>query len=275
MNELPRVKNPRFSRGSSLSLLNHKTKSPRFSQTLNKICAIVLAAGKGKRMNIAGVNKVTHSLLGTPLLARTLQVLQQGSITSIVVVVGYEKESVLRILPENVIVAEQKELLGTGDAVKAALPKIPKETSTVFILYGDDSYFLTTEIIQKLYKKHLALSSAITFLTIEKEDPASLGRIIRDGNGKLIEIVEEKDTTGEQKQIKEINAGCFMIDKKFLEENIDLLKPNNAQHEYYITDIVAIALEKGLDVETVRLGSIPWRGVNTPEELREAKKLFN
>lgn len=241
---------------------------------MNNVTAIILAAGKGKRMQAVGVNKVTHHVSGVPMIKRILDSLAKSGITSAIVVVGHEKQSVLDLLPENVSWVEQKELLGTGDAVKTALPGVPESSDTIFVLYGDDSFFLTPEIITSIYETRKVHDSEITFVTIEKENPFSLGRILRDENGKLKKIVEERDATEEEKQIHEINAGCFMMKKDFVTSHIGRLNQNNTQQEYYVTDLVALALGDGKKVETVRLGNISWRGINTKEELEEAQKLF-
>lgn len=241
---------------------------------MENITAIILAAGKGKRMNVEGLNKVTHHVSGVPMIKRTLNALHDAGIQSTVVVVGHEKQSVLDLLPDGTQWVEQKELLGTGHAVRTALPKVPKSSDTIFVLYGDDSYFLTPEIIKSLHSAHIESNSDITFVTIEKENPFALGRILRDKSGKLKKIVEERDATEEEKLIHEINAGCFMMKKDFVESHIGRLNQNNAQGEYYITDLVALALADGMKVETVRLGNISWRGINTKEELEEAQKLF-
>lgn len=238
------------------------------------ITAVILAAGKGKRMQHEGLNKVAHPISGTPIVRRTIDTLILSAIDSIIVVVGHEKKSVLDNLPDEVAWIEQEELLGTGDAVKTALPIIPLETKIVFILYGDDSYFLTPEIIDKLYNAHVNSPAVITFATITKDNPQGLGRIIRDENGKLMKIVEEVDANLEQKEIHEVNIGCFLMDRDFLENHINEITAENSSKEYYITDLIERSLLEGLEVQAVHLGKITWRGINTPEELIHAREIF-
>src|SRR5579862_6548858 len=131
--------------------------------------AIILAAGKGKRMESKEVNKVALNLANKPMILHSIHLLQDAKINTIVVVIGFAKESVKRVIKENVIFAEQNKRLGTAHAVSVAIKKIPQDIYNVLVLNGDDSAFYTKDLIEKLIEKHLVDNSSLTFLTIEKD----------------------------------------------------------------------------------------------------------
>lgn len=241
---------------------------------MDNVCAIILAAGKGTRMNSSDVNKVTLEIGGKPIIQRIIEAIKNTGIKDIVVVVGFAKQSVEKLLSSDVIVAEQKEPQGTGHAVKVALPRVPKESRNVLVLYGDDGFWFTAEILNNLYNKHMQSQADITFCTAIIDNPAGLGRVIRE-EGQVIDIVEEKIANNEQKAILEVNIGGFLIKKAFLEKNIDEIPKNPISKEYYFTDIIPIAAQKEANIQTLTLENFKWRGVNTPEELQEAEKLLS
>jgi len=159
---------------------------------MRNLTAIILAAGKGTRMQSTDTNKVAMHVAGQPMLARTLSILKEAGLSHIVVVVGFAKESVLPLLPPDTIIAEQTEQLGTGHAVVSALPKVPEDTQDLLILYGDDSFLHTATTFRNLYQTHIDEGAKITFVTMDSDDPTGLGRIIRDSNDEVIGIVEER-----------------------------------------------------------------------------------
>lgn len=240
--------------------------------------AIILAAGQGKRMSLNGTNKVTLSLAGKPIILRIVEFMRGIGIETVVVVVGHAKESVMNILQSSdVLISEQKELRGTGDAAASALTVLPPEISDVLVVYGDDAVLYTPEnnaVIHELLEKHLASDAVCSFLTIEQDNPAGLGRIIRDRDDRLLAIVEEKDATEEQKKITEINPGCFVFRVDFLKEYLPKVEKSPVTGEYYLTSLIDLALTEGRTVLTVKGGRRKWRGVNTPEELAEAEKMM-
>jgi len=168
--------------------------------------AIILAAGKGKRMNSTRVNKVALHLADKPMILHTIHFLRKIKIKFLVVVVGFAKQSVMKLLDGGVIYAEQKKRLGTAHAVICALKKLPKEVEDVLVLNGDDSAFYGDKTIKSLVKTHFMTNSSFTLLTIKKQNPFGLGRIIRDKNGKVKAIIEEKDATLVQRKIKKLIA---------------------------------------------------------------------
>ena len=236
--------------------------------------AIILAAGKGKRMNSKSVNKVALPLADKPMIVHTVSLLENVGIKEIVVVVGFAKKSVMNVLGSKVIFAQQKKRLGTAHAVECALKKMPTNVDDVLVVNGDDSAFYSEKIITKLIKSHLLSNSALTFLTIEKANPFGLGRIIRSSKNELIAIVEEKNAAESQKTIKEVNPGCYIFKVNFLKKYLSKIKKNELTGEYYLTDLVDLGIKNNEKIETLKGGSIAWRGVNTKDELQEAEKLF-
>ena len=240
--------------------------------------AIILAAGRGKRMQSVDTNKVALHLYNKPIILHIVQFMRRVDIQTIVVVVGFAKESVMKALEgENVLYAEQKEQLGTGHAVESALSELPESVTDVMVVYGDDGVFYSEQqrpVIEGLFKKHSESGSSFTFLTIEQEDPTGLGRIVRDESDNLVAIVEEKDATEEQKKITEINPGCFVFSVSFLKKYLPLIEKSPVTGEYYLTSLIDIGLKNGEKVETVKGGELSWRGVNTPDELQKANELF-
>jgi len=219
-------------------------------------------------------NKVAMEVRGEPMLVRTISILKDAEISNIVVVVGFAKESVVSLLTNDIIIAEQEEQLGTGHAVISALPKIPKDTEDLLILYGDDSFLHTAKTFQNLYQTHIEQGAKITFVTMDTENPMGFGRILRDGNNNVIGIVEEKNATEEQKKISEINLGCYVINKKYLEENIGNIHKNPVTGEYYITDIIDIISSNGGKIAAHKLTDGKWHGVNTKDDLIQAELLL-
>lgn len=245
---------------------------------MNTVGAIILAAGKGKRMQMTTENKVTVNLADKPMIQHIVDFMRRMRIETIVVVVGFAKESVVNALKgQHIIFAEQKKRLGTGHAVKCALDKLPKHIEDVLVVYGDDAVLYAEKnipVVNKLFETHYMSGASLTFLTIEQKNPFGLGRIVRDPQGKLIAIVEEKDATEEQKDIKEINPGCFIFSVSFLKKYLPQVKKSSATGEYYLTSLIDIAMKHHEHVETLQGGYLAWRGVNTKDELREAEELF-
>lgn len=243
-----------------------------------KIGAIILAAGKGKRMQVASANKVTLHLAARPMILHIVNFMKRLAIDTIAVVVGYQKETVMEALKDHrILFVEQKELLGTGHAVQVALEVLPKDITDVIVVYGDDAVLYADKnvmTVQRLFEVHRQTQDAMTFLTIEQENPFALGRIVRDEKGKILAIVEEKDATDEQRKITEINPGCFVFSVAFLRKYLPMVEKSPVTGEYYLTSLIDLAIQHGERVDTLRGGKMPWRGVNTKEELKEAERLY-
>lgn len=244
------------------------------TKKLSSLWAIVLAAGRGKRMNSINKNKVTLEVRGVPMIKRTIRLLKATGIKNILIVVGFAKESVIKLLDKDVETVEQKKRLGTAHAVGVGLKKIPENAKYTFVLNGDDSFLYKEELLKKLYNIHIENKADVTILTLEVDDPSGLGRIVRDKNGKVIAIVEDKDAKGREKQIKEINPGCYLFSVAFLRKYIGKIKKSKVTGEYYLTRIFAEEIKNSIKMETLKIKNIKWRGVNTKDDLQKAQEFF-
>lgn len=215
----------------------------------NDIMAIMLAAGKGTRMK-SKKSKLVQKIYGKEVVKRAVQNAKKAGVNNIVAVVGYMKEEVMAVLGNEVQYAVQDEMLGTGHAVMQAANYLEGTKGKVLVLNGDVP-ILRPETINRLLNKSIENKECATLLTAIYDNPTGYGRIVRDEGGNIEAIVEEKDTTPEQKKIKEINAGIYCFDIEALLAALKEIKPNNAQGEYYITDVIGIMNEKGLKTGAV------------------------
>ena len=237
--------------------------------------AIILAAGKGTRMESKKVNKVAVHLANKPMILHTVELLEELNIKKIIVVVGFAKESVMKLLDKRVLFAEQKKRLGTAHAVSISLKKLGNQTKNVLVLNGDDSAFYSKDTIEKLVNKHFDKNPSFTLLTIEKENPYGLGRVVRDKKGNVISIIEEKDASKSLREIKEVNPACYIFTVKFLKKYLPKVEKSPVTGEYYLTSLIDVGIKNKEKIETLRAGKLTWRGVNTREELAEAERLFS
>lgn len=237
----------------------------------NKISAIVLAAGKGTRMKSAKP-KVIHEICGRPMIAYTLENLRKARIADITTVVSFKKNLVINKIKGAVKIAVQKNPKGgTADAAKVGYNLVSKKSEVLLVINGDDSAFYTPETIQKIIKMHLERERKLTFVSLMKENPTGLGRIIRGKNGLIVKIVEEKDATEQERKIKEVNDGLYVFDRKWFSENIDKVK-KGSQGEYYLVDLIKLAIDEGERMATYTLpNDDEWHGINTSEQLAEAE----
>lgn len=242
---------------------------------MKNTAAIILAAGKGSRINASTKNKVAYKIGGKPMISHTVSNLQESGVSQILVVIGFKGDSVCLALGDKLDYVTQTTPLGTGDAIKQALPHLKPTITTVLSVYGDDSAFYPPALYKRMSKTREIKDADILFLTIIKEDPTGLGRIIRDDNGAVKKIVEEKIASPKEKLIKEINTGFYCFKRSFLEKNIGKIKKNPVSQEYYATDLVEIAIKAGCKVEALCMqdNSI-WHGVNTKQDLQDAKAKF-
>ncbi|MBI2621963.1 MAG: NTP transferase domain-containing protein [Candidatus Levybacteria bacterium] len=239
------------------------------------LAGIVLAAGKGKRMELGNLNKVTLLLGGKSMVVHGVDLLKKLKISPIIIVVGFAKESVKKLFPEGVIFAQQRKRLGTAHAVKTALPSLAQSTTDVLVIQGDDSAFYREVTLRDLIKLHKENKNSLTFLTIDVSNPQGLGRIIRDKNGQVIKIVEEKDVTQEQRKMKEINPACYVFNLSFLKKYLPKVAKSPISGEYYLVSLVELAIRNKEKMGVVKGGKMMWRGVNTKEELEEAQRLYS
>jgi bifunctional UDP-N-acetylglucosamine pyrophosphorylase/glucosamine-1-phosphate N-acetyltransferase len=206
------------------------------------------------------------------MIAHTVKHMMEAGVSQIIAVVGYQADSVRSALGSKVSYAVQTEQLGTGDAPKYAIPLLGSEINTVLTVYGDDSAFYPPELFKQMIERKVETKCDVLFLTIHKDDPTGLGRIVRDSNGKIVSIVEEKNATDDERQIKEINTGFYCFDRDFLVNHIGEIQKNSLSGEYYLTDMIEIALKHGKKVDAffVQDDSI-WHGVNNRSDFAKAQ----
>jgi bifunctional UDP-N-acetylglucosamine pyrophosphorylase/glucosamine-1-phosphate N-acetyltransferase len=192
----------------------------------------------------------------------------------IVIVVGYGAQKVKRALGDSCTYAFQKEQLGTGHALKCGLEEVGESFKSILVVYGDDSSFYRPETIKEFLNEYLEEKPVLSFIVLEKEDPTGLGRVVRDKQGQVRAIVEEREADQNQKGIKEVNDGCYVFNLDWLKSNLHKIE-RSASGEYYVTDLVKIALSEGDKVGVFKLSnSEEWVGVNTPEQLKTADLLM-
>ena len=231
--------------------------------------AIVLAAGKGTRLQTEGITlpKVMREANGKPLLHYVLQNLSFLPKEDTVLVVGYHREDVLKVFGDYPH-AVQEPQLGTGHAVAVAREAVGDYDGPVLICYGDMP-LLRRSTYESLLEAHVRQGNACTFLTGTCDWDLPYGRILRDADGNFQGVVEDRDCTPEQKAIRELNVGVYVFDSKKLFAALSQLKNNNAQREYYLTDVPAILRREGGRVGACcACEGAELIGVNTVEQLR-------
>jgi bifunctional UDP-N-acetylglucosamine pyrophosphorylase/glucosamine-1-phosphate N-acetyltransferase len=238
-----------------------------------KKMAIVLAAGQGKRMK-SKLYKVLHPVCGKPMVSHVLDTIRQASCERAVVVVGHGAEAVKAVLGDTAEYVLQAEQLGTGHAVRQAESLLGQEEGITVVTYGDTP-LVTAETVKALIAHHMEQSAAATVLTADVVDPSGLGRIIRGDDGSVLRIVEQKDCTEEEAAIKEINTGTYCFDNRKLFSALREVTNDNAQGEYYVTDVIGILRDRGERIAAC-LCKDPEEatGVNDRIALGEAERLM-
>jgi UDP-N-acetylglucosamine diphosphorylase/glucosamine-1-phosphate N-acetyltransferase len=241
---------------------------------MKPVAAVVLAAGLGKRMGSA-LPKVLHRLRGLTLVEHLLDALEPLRLARTVVVVGYKAAEVTAVLAgREVAFATQSPQRGTGHAVMQARPALEGLVGTVVVLVGDVP-LLTTDTMRRFLAYHEGEKATCTLLTAKLDDPAEYGRVLRDDTGNVLGIVEYKDATEVQRLIKEINSGIIAFESGPLWAHIDRLSIDNAQGEYYLTDLVNTFRQNRLKVAGYCVeNDLEVRGVNSPEQLRELEGML-
>lgn len=240
-----------------------------------RLKAVILAAGKGKRMQADGeyLPKVLRPARGLPLLHYVLSSLEFIPPEDVVIVVGYKKEMVMEAFP-GFAFAEQTDQLGTGHAVMAAADSLEGYGGSILVCCGDMP-LISRGTYEKLARAHEASEAACTVLSGTSDVPLPYGRVVRGADGSFDKIVEEKDCTGAQLEIAELNSGVYVFEALSLFPALSLLGRDNAQGEYYLTDVPELMKKQGLKIEILRLNlGCEIIGVNTPEQLLEVERLL-
>ncbi|MBF0470209.1 MAG: bifunctional UDP-N-acetylglucosamine diphosphorylase/glucosamine-1-phosphate N-acetyltransferase GlmU [Gammaproteobacteria bacterium] len=235
-----------------------------------KIEVAILAAGRGTRMR-STLPKVLHPLGGLPLLAHVIAAAESTSPQAIHLVYGHGGDQVKEAIHGTTLHwVEQLEQRGTGDAVAKVLPAVDDE-ATLLILYGDVP-LIQPKTLEKLI--HCA-EQGLALLTVKLEEPRGYGRIVRNDEGDVVAIVEERDATAAQREISEINSGIMALPAALARRWISQLTPNNAQGEYYLTDIIALAVGDGVEVNGICIGdSDEVAGVNSRVQLAQLERVY-
>lgn len=248
---------------------------------LEKTTAVILAAGQGTRMK-SSLPKVLHAIAGRPLLHYPVRAALEAGCGEVVVVVGHGRDRVETYLSagfeansgvpatwkDRIKTAVQKEQRGTGDAAKAGLEAVSAGADRILLFYGDVPLLTADDVAAVAKKLDEDPSIGIAMATCTTDDPFGYGRVIRNAKGDVVEIREQKDLrTDEERAIKEWNPGIYAASKKLLEEALASLEPNNAQGEYYLTDIVAYAVKQGRRVAAVPSRPEVMDGVNDRAQL--------
>lgn len=234
--------------------------------------AIILAAGAGTRMK-SKKPKVAHELLGKPLISWVVDAAKQAGIHTIVSVVGHQKEQVIPLIDEFTMVVEQPDRKGTADAVNVCRSTFADFKGSLVVLSGDCP-LITAETITELIALREQNDAAAVVLTMELEDPAGYGRIIRDTCGEVMRIVEQKDATPQEAALHECNSGFYCFDTQVLFEALEQVDSNNNQGEFYLTDVLEISRDKGRKVLALRAEHADeCLGINSRVQLAQATRI--
>lgn len=240
---------------------------------MNKVAALVLAAGKGTRMK-SRLPKVLHKVGGKAMVERVLDTVTAVGVDRSVVIVGFGGEEVRAYLGDRCEYVTQAEQKGTGHAVREAKPVLGDFDGTIVLMCGDTP-LVTEDTIKALLNEHATTGAAATVLTAHMENPTGYGRIIRDEEGKVLRIVEQKDGTPDELAVQEINTGMYAFDSQKLWPCLAQLSDDNAQGELYITDVVGILVNAGERVSAyMTMDEDESLGVNSRIQLAEAERIL-
>ena len=238
-----------------------------------EVAAVILAAGQGTRMR-SSLPKVLHPVAGVPMVLWPIRNAQALGASPIVLVVGVGAEAVEQTVGDQVFYAQQAERLGTGHAALQAREQLLGRSDAVLVLYGDMPN-LTLETLQRLVATHLEKHPAITLLSVLADDSMGFGRVVRDGQGHARAIVEEAVATPEVLALRELNCGIYCFDAAWLWKRLPDVTPTPPKNEYYLTDMVGLAVADGLPVEVVTIRDVSEvQGVNTRAHLARSERIM-
>ena len=235
---------------------------------------IILAAGLGTRMKSATV-KVLHRAAGRPIIEYVLDLAADVSDQQPVVVVGHQRESVQKTIGNRARFAVQEQQLGTGHAVMQTAALLEGSSGKRILILSGDVPLTRAETLRKMIDQHDSEGNALTLLTMKPADPAMYGRIVRDRDGSVVKIVEAKDASPDEKKINEVNGGIYIFNADDLFKNLRSLSTNNAQGEYYLTDLLAVLRKQGRRVGAVVVDDPDEAlGVNSRSELATVESVI-
>jgi len=236
-----------------------------------KLASVILAAGQGTRMK-SNLQKVLHPLMGKPMVSYAVETMQALTGTQPVLVVGREADAVREAVGRAAVFVEQTEQKGTGHAVLQARDVLQDQSDLVLVAYADMP-LLTVETLRRLVEQQQQNAGPLAILTLMADTPRGFGRIVRDGSGAVLKIVEEAVATPEELAIQELNAGVYCFDAGWLWSRIDQIPLSLPKEEYYLPDLVGIAVGEGRRVEAVTTpDSAEVLGINTRVHLAEAER---
>lgn len=241
---------------------------------MQDIAAIILAAGEGTRMR-SNRAKVLHEIAGVPMIRYVVEA-ALAVMDNVVVVVGYQAQDVRKVLASYPMLrfALQQQQLGTGHAVLCGMPEVPARVQDVVVLCGDTP-LIRPETIRALIERHRPGNNCLSLITALVREPFGYGRVVLDERGKPMRIVEESDASESEKKIAVVNTGMYCINVSFLKEALALLKDDNVQGEFYLTDVVERAYKAGRPAVLLEASdTTEVIGVNTAEDLAKAERFF-
>lgn len=244
---------------------------------LDNVGVVILAAGKGTRLGCVDIPKVMLEIGGRPIVSYIVETLQKMGCSSeqICLVVGFKQEKVREYFGDSVTYAYQEEQKGTAHAAYTGMKQLPSSIEHVLVLGGDDSAFYTPTTLEHFIEQHISKQVTLSLLSAEVEHPEQLGRIVRHENGD-IEIIEKEYVTEEQKKIKEVSTGTYCFDRKWFENIFPTMSPLRKLGEYALPTTLAVARQEKKSYQIVKLeNNSEWFGVNTPDELEEARRKKN
>jgi bifunctional UDP-N-acetylglucosamine pyrophosphorylase / glucosamine-1-phosphate N-acetyltransferase len=240
--------------------------------TNDKVQCVILAAGQGTRMK-SEKPKVLHPIVGKPMVQYAIDSAYSISSLRPIVVIGHGAEQVKQAIGDRVEYVLQSPQRGTGHAMLQARAQIDPASETVLVLYGDTP-FIGAETLQRLLAAQRDSRAALSLITFTPDDPALYGRIVRDANGRAVDIVEYKEATPEQRAIREVNSGIFCYQTSWLLAHLDKLQPRAGHGEYYLTDLVSIAARENARTATCSCDEAEVLGINDRVQLAAAERLM-
>lgn len=235
--------------------------------------AVILAAGQGTRMK-SDLPKVLHPIAGLPMITHVLRQLTPLHLDEIITVVGHQKEQVIQVIEGKSKYVHQQKQLGTGHAVMQAETLLKEKYGTTIIVCGDTP-LITEETFQELFKFHEENNAKATILTVQAEDPTGYGRIVRNASNEVEKIVEQKDANDEELKINEVNTGTYCFDNRALFDALQAISNDNAQGEYYLTDVIEVLRNQQEKVQAYCTTNLEETiGINDRIALAQAEKIF-